>query len=169
MRSTDVPAEEPQAAHALQPPQRQAEEPPPAESNPHIIPLFRAQPTLIESASQLAAAGADALKAELERLGLKCGGTTEMRAERLFSTRGKPQSEWPRGIFAKRKASGQQQQRDAKRPQRGPTLPGQSRAPGAVRVPGAAEQRRAAARPLGRPQGQGAGAVEQVGVYRPNT
>eukprot|EP01048_Picozoa_sp_COSAG05_P032008 COSAG05_NODE_12013_length_487_cov_0.682990_1_plen_103_part_01 len=51
--------------------------------NPQIIALFRTQPALVESADQLAAAGGDALKAELDRLGLKCGGTVQMRAERL--------------------------------------------------------------------------------------
>ena len=36
----------------------------------------------------LAQAGADSVKVELSRLGLKCGGTPQMRAERLFSTKG---------------------------------------------------------------------------------
>ena len=31
--------------------------------------------------------GADALKAELQRLGLKCGGTLQERAKRLFATK----------------------------------------------------------------------------------
>ena len=36
----------------------------------------------------LAQAGADSVKVELSRLGLKCGGTPQMRAERLWSTKG---------------------------------------------------------------------------------
>ncbi len=139
---------------------------PEATERPHIVTLFRSQPALVESAEQLAGAGGDALKAELDRLGLKCGGTVQMRAERLFQTRNKPRSEWPKAIFAKRKGAGGDN-RDAKRAQRGPMLPGQIRKAGAMRVPGVAEHRRD--RPVGRPRGQGAGATEQVGIYRPNT
>jgi hypothetical protein len=40
------------------------------------------------SAEDLQSAGMDILKAELQRLGLKCSGTVEMRAERLFLTKG---------------------------------------------------------------------------------
>eukprot|EP01052_Picozoa_sp_SAG31_P005067 SAG31_NODE_217_length_19988_cov_53.300820_16_plen_319_part_00 len=54
-----------------------------------------------ESATALAdAAGPEALKAELSRLGLKCGGNVTQRAERLFLTKGKPMSAWPSSIFA---------------------------------------------------------------------
>ena len=138
--------------------------------NPQIIALFRTQPALVESADQLAAAGGDALKAELDQLGLKCGGTVQMRAERLFLTRNKPRSEWPKTIFAKRKATdGDVGVRDAKRAQRGPMLPGQSRKAGSVRVPGMADHRREAERSVGRPRGHGAGAAEPVGIYRPRT
>ena len=57
-----------------------------AAENPEVVALFAAQPGLVESAQQLATGGAAALKAELERLGLKCGGTCEERAARLFSS-----------------------------------------------------------------------------------
>eukprot|EP01044_Picomonas_judraskeda_P017412 COSAG03_NODE_3272_length_2113_cov_2740.054618_1_plen_192_part_00 len=139
--------------------------------NPQIIALFRTQPALVESADQLAAAGGDALKAELDRLGLKCGGTVQMRAERLFLTRNKPRSEWPKAMFAKRKATDGPglEDRGAKRAQRGPMLPGQSRKAGSVRVPGMADHRREAERPVRRPRGYGAGAAEPVGIYRPST
>ncbi len=42
-----------------------------------------------ESAAALEAHGLDALKAELRRLGLKCGGTLAERAARLFALRGR--------------------------------------------------------------------------------
>ena len=57
-----------------------------AAENPEVVALFAAQPGLVESAEALATGGAAALKAELERLGLKCGGTCEERAARLFSS-----------------------------------------------------------------------------------
>lgn len=43
----------------------------------------------------------DALKTELMRLGLKCGGTPTDRARRLWITKGKEPSEWPAKIKAK--------------------------------------------------------------------
>jgi splicing factor 3A subunit 3 len=46
----------------------------------------------------------DALKAELTRLGLKCGGTVADRAKRLFMTKDTPLSELPKKLFAKKKA-----------------------------------------------------------------
>lgn len=45
----------------------------------------------------------DALKTELSRLGLKCGGTTADRAKRLFMTKDTPLDELPRKLFAKGK------------------------------------------------------------------
>lgn len=47
----------------------------------------------------------DRLKAELMRLGLKCGGTVSDRAKRLFLTKDTPLSELPKKLFAKKKAS----------------------------------------------------------------
>jgi hypothetical protein len=47
--------------------------------------------------------GAEAIKSELERMQLKCGGTPEQRAERLFSTKGKALSEIDPRLFAKKK------------------------------------------------------------------
>ncbi len=40
------------------------------------------------SAADLEAVGLDRLKAELMERGLKCGGTLQQRAERLFSVKG---------------------------------------------------------------------------------
>eukprot|EP00536_Pseudo-nitzschia_multiseries_P001782 jgi/Psemu1/63339/estExt_Genemark1.C_230015 len=45
----------------------------------------------------------DVLKAELTRLGLKCGGTVADRAKRLFLTKDTPLSELPKKLFAKKK------------------------------------------------------------------
>lgn len=47
----------------------------------------------------------DKLKAELTRLGLKCGGTVSDRAKRLFMTKDTPLSELPKKLFAKKKAT----------------------------------------------------------------
>lgn len=47
----------------------------------------------------------DALKAELTRLGLKCGGTVADRAKRLFMTKDTPLSELPKKFFAKKKGA----------------------------------------------------------------
>ena len=43
----------------------------------------------------------DALKTELSRLGLKCGGTVADRAKRLFMTKDTPLDELPKKLFAK--------------------------------------------------------------------
>ena len=45
----------------------------------------------------------DRLKSGLIALGLKCGGTVQERAERLFMTKGKKLSELPPALFAKNK------------------------------------------------------------------
>lgn len=47
----------------------------------------------------------DTLKAELTRLGLKCGGTVADRAKRLFLTKDTPLSELPKKLFAKKKGA----------------------------------------------------------------
>jgi splicing factor 3A subunit 3 len=56
-----------------------------------------------ESASDLAAEmDCDRLKAELSRLGLKCGGTIQDRAARLFLTKNTPLDQLPAKLFAKK-------------------------------------------------------------------
>lgn len=45
----------------------------------------------------------DDLKLELDRLGLKCGGTVKDRAERLFLTKNTPLDKLPAKVFAKKK------------------------------------------------------------------
>ena len=47
----------------------------------------------------------DKLKAELARLGLKCGGTASDRAKRLFMTKDTPLDQLPKKLFAKKKAT----------------------------------------------------------------
>lgn len=55
------------------------------------------------SPEELASLGLDRLKSGLIALGLKCGGTLQERAERLFLTKGKNLAELPKEIFAKQK------------------------------------------------------------------
>lgn len=52
------------------------------------------------SAEEVQALGMDKLKAELTKLGLKCGGTVEQRAQRLFSVKGKTKSQLEPSLFA---------------------------------------------------------------------
>lgn len=52
---------------------------------------------------ELASLGLDRLKSALMALGLKCGGTLEERAQRLFSTKGKSLEELDPATFAKSK------------------------------------------------------------------
>lgn len=54
-----------------------------------------------ESCDELQALGTEQLKQMLSQLGLKCGGTVEQRAERLFSVKGKDLESWDPKIFAK--------------------------------------------------------------------
>jgi len=55
------------------------------------------------TAEELASLGLDRLKSGLMALNLKCGGTLEQRAERLFMTKGVDVSGLPQQIFAKAK------------------------------------------------------------------
>jgi len=57
--------------------------------------------TSFNSADELLAKlGGDKLKAELQRMGLKCGGTPMQRAERLFATKGKAVDELDPSMLA---------------------------------------------------------------------
>ncbi|XP_022646709.1 splicing factor 3A subunit 3-like [Varroa jacobsoni] len=58
------------------------------------------------SAEELASLGLDRLKSALMALGLKCGGTLEERAQRLFSTKGKSMEEIDISLLAKKKTKG---------------------------------------------------------------
>ncbi|KAK3710533.1 hypothetical protein QZH41_009360, partial [Actinostola sp. cb2023] len=51
--------------------------------------------------SELESLGLDQLKKQLMALGLKCGGTLQERAQRLFSTKGKSLKDLDRSLFAK--------------------------------------------------------------------
>ena len=53
------------------------------------------------SAKELEAQGAELLKLTLQQLGLKCGGTVEERAQRLFLVKGKNKDEIDRSLLAK--------------------------------------------------------------------
>ena len=53
------------------------------------------------SAEELESAGLERLKVALQALGLKCGGTLQERAQRLFSTKGKTIEELDPSLFAK--------------------------------------------------------------------
>ena len=53
------------------------------------------------SAAELESVGAERLKSVLQSLGLKCGGTVQERAQRLFSTKGKSLEELDPHLFAK--------------------------------------------------------------------
>ncbi|KAF0296585.1 Splicing factor 3A subunit 3 [Amphibalanus amphitrite] len=53
---------------------------------------------------ELASLGLDRLKSALMALGLKCGGTLEERAQRLFSTKGKKLQEVDQSLFAKKQS-----------------------------------------------------------------
>ncbi|XP_039250520.2 splicing factor 3A subunit 3-like [Styela clava] len=55
------------------------------------------------SAEELASLGLDRLKSALMALSLKCGGTLEQRAERLFSTKGKTMDEIETSLYSKSK------------------------------------------------------------------
>nr|CAB3266000.1 splicing factor 3A subunit 3 [Phallusia mammillata] len=57
------------------------------------------------SADELASLGLDRLKSALMALNLKCGGTLDQRAERLFSTKGRTMDELKPSLFAKNKQS----------------------------------------------------------------
>ncbi|KAK3741615.1 hypothetical protein QZH41_019259, partial [Actinostola sp. cb2023] len=56
------------------------------------------------SPEELASLGLDRLKQALQALGLKCGGTLEERAQRLFSTKGVPMEKLDPSLFAKSRA-----------------------------------------------------------------
>ena len=69
-----------------------------------LIILFQAGPIdldTVSSVEELLTYGLDGLKQELMSRGLKCGGTLEQRAERLFSVKGLTQDQIEPSLFAK--------------------------------------------------------------------
>lgn len=62
--------------------------------------------TPYSSAGELASLGLDRLKSALMALGLKCGGTLEERANRLFQTKGKRLQDLDVSLFAKSQENG---------------------------------------------------------------
>lgn len=59
--------------------------------------------SMFSSVDELASLGLDRLKSALMAINLKCGGTLEQRAERLFSTKGKSPDEIDSSLYAKGK------------------------------------------------------------------
>eukprot|EP01043_Picozoa_sp_COSAG02_P037999 COSAG02_NODE_2897_length_7780_cov_2.267934_2_plen_158_part_00 len=70
---------------------------------PHEVPANVEVEQYASASDMLAACGADAIKHQLAQMGLKCGGTPEARAERLWSTKGKALGELDPRLFAKKK------------------------------------------------------------------
>lgn len=66
------------------------------------------------SPEELASLGLDRLKSALMALGLKCGGTLDERANRLFSTKGQALSDLDPALFAKTKGKASSAHRSAK-------------------------------------------------------
>ncbi|XP_067675220.1 splicing factor 3A subunit 3-like [Haliotis asinina] len=64
---------------------------------------------------ELASLGLDRLKSALMALGLKCGGTLEERAQRLFNTKGKNLEDLDPSLFAKSKPGKAGKNRDSER------------------------------------------------------
>ncbi|XP_078319179.1 splicing factor 3A subunit 3-like [Crassostrea virginica] len=75
---------------------------------------------------ELASLGLDRLKSALMALGLKCGGTLEERAMRLFSTKGKNLEDLDPSMFAKSKPGRAGKSRDAERQKEIAQLEGQA-------------------------------------------
>lgn len=96
-----------------------------------------------ESEAALCSADLDVLKAELQRRGMKCGGTPEERAARLWKARGVPHwrlSTLDPSLFA-RPSSGKKRERAAPEGssrgfvrEAGPLLPGEYRRPGQKKI-----------------------------------
>mmetsp|Transcript_26592 Transcript_26592/g.44524 ORF Transcript_26592/g.44524 Transcript_26592/m.44524 type:complete len:175 (-) Transcript_26592:744-1268(-) len=85
----------------------------------------------------LEAAGSEEIKNQLQKLGLKCGGTPAERAARLMQLKGLHDlASIDKNLFAKRKAADPPAGGTAtKAPVKGPLLPHQSRRPGQKRLP----------------------------------
>ena len=58
------------------------------------------------SAEELMSLGLDRLKQGLQALNVKCGGTLEQRAQRLFATKGVTQEKLDPSLFAKSRGKG---------------------------------------------------------------
>jgi len=73
-----------------------------AESKSEVaLPAALVDMTLYDSAAALEAVGLEVLKAELTRLGMKCGGTLKDRAERLFLTKHTKVEDLPAQVLVK--------------------------------------------------------------------
>lgn len=61
---------------------------------------------------ELVSLGLDRIKSALMALGLKCGGTLEERAQRLFSTKGKELHEMDPSLFIKGRGKGKDHEKN---------------------------------------------------------
>jgi len=95
---TTEPLDTPTPQSDVTPPQSEATPPPP--------PPLPLELTNYSSTSELEALGLDTLKAALTAIGLKCGGTLEERAARLWSVRGIDEALWDKSLLAKGKGKG---------------------------------------------------------------
>lgn len=78
------------------------------ESNDTVGPLLSQVEFCLEdytSAEQLESMGLERLKEELMVRGLKCGGTIQQRAQRLYATKGVPLDQLDPSFFAKTSGS----------------------------------------------------------------
>lgn len=78
----------------------------PAPPSPKPLPPLPLNLEDYSSTEELAEFGLDFLKAALTEIGVKCGGTLEERAARIWSVKGKPREEWDKSLFAKGKGKG---------------------------------------------------------------
>jgi len=69
----------------------------------NFVPTLEIDLNDYENGEQLQAIGMDHLRVELQRRGLKCGGSLEERASRLFSIKGLQPAEYPKNQLATKK------------------------------------------------------------------
>jgi hypothetical protein len=104
---------------------------------PHA-PEFEFDLESFHTLEQLLAADMDQLKSALQLRGMKCGGTREERAGRLFLARALPFGELRQKLepkhFSKQKANGDSEGRQPKRKEQGPLPHGVQRLPNQKRI-----------------------------------
>lgn len=74
--------------------------PPGSPAETPVVPPAPLDLDAVDAVEDLAALPLDRLKAALQALGMKCGGTAQQRAERLWSVRGLPQADIPPQLLA---------------------------------------------------------------------
>ncbi|XP_057316380.1 splicing regulator SDE2-like [Hydractinia symbiolongicarpus] len=94
--SSDKPADLKDTTKSSQVDEKLTEKPKPTQVEPEALDLSE-----YNSAAQLEAVGLDRLKSALMFLGMKCGGTLQDRAKRLFLTKDTPLDQLDSSLFAK--------------------------------------------------------------------